>query len=777
MLKPEPLNILIIDEDKDHCEKLANTLSRLGMTTTSVYDGVEALKIIKDQSFDIAVCDINIPKKDGYEVYREMQQSPPPHPRFIFQYNDQDEVDTTNFLTSTIATIKKPFRSENIIDVIDSLRYKILLIEDNKLSSELTSKRLRKAGYLVDQHYEGTTAIQALNRNPYDLILLDYLLPDMLGFEILQHLKTIKNNSEKPVILLTAEDETNTIVEAFSLGACDYIIKPFDFKTLHARIAAHIISGKKSLDLNSARQTALRSSNLKSTFLANMGHEIRTPLNGILGTADILKQTAITEEQRSYVEIIESAGHTLMMILNDLLDMSKIESGNLTIERKSFSVSELMKSSLELFFQNAEKKKIDINCFIDEEIPKEIVGDPARLRQILTNLISNALKFSPENSGEIFLNLSMQRKDKTKFFIRFDVHDNGIGMKAEEQKKIFNPFSQANNKTFRKFGGTGLGLSICKQLTNIMGGDIGVISKPKEGSTFWFTVPIERQNTPKDSIKQSSKIFKDKNITLIHKNPMAGLALTQMMKKIGFNNVQLFSNISETINEIDSNTNIILIDSKVISESRSPKNLLDLDSLKSYSCFISKFSDEDIPDRASESHFTPVGLIKKPVRIENAKTIFTKFLSRNEESHLSPAKPLRKVEDTSKGKVLVIDDDKTNQFIFEKMLSQIGYRSSIAGSGESALREVTNSKFDLILLDYNLPDYKGSDLARQIRSSLHGRNSDIPILGVTASQRKEDIDDCISSGMDAILEKPTTTVKLENAIKVLMKESNSKKVS
>ena len=572
MLKPEPLNILIIDEDIGHCEQLAKTLSGLGMTTTSVYDGIEALKIIKDQSFDIAVCDINIPKKDGYEVYREMQQSsPPPHPRFIFQYNDENEIDINIFPTSTIATIKKPFSSEKIIDVIDSLRYKILLIEDNKLSSELTSKRLRKAGYIVDQHYEGKTAIQALNTHSYDLILLDYLLPDMLGFEILQHLKTIEKNSEKPVILLTAEDETNTIVEAFSLGACDYIIKPFDFKTLNARIAAHIISGKKSLDLNSARQTALRSSDLKSTFLANMGHEIRTPLNGILGTADILKQTAITEEQRSYVEIIESAGHTLMMILNDLLDMSKIESGNLTIENKSFSVSELMKSSLELFFQNAEKKKIDINCFIDEEIPREIIGDPARLRQILTNLISNALKFSPENCGEIFLNLSLQRKGKAKSFIRFDVHDNGIGMKPEEQKKIFQPFSQANNKTFRKFGGTGLGLSICKQLTNIMGGDIGVISKPQKGSTFWFTIPIEH---PKQSAKiavQSSKIFKDQKIALIHKNPMAGLALTQMMNKIGFNEVQLFSNIQETLTSVTGENSIILIDSRIISQSRSQK--------------------------------------------------------------------------------------------------------------------------------------------------------------------------------------------------------------
>ena len=332
------IKILVVDDNEDRMESIVSTLNNMGYLASSCSNGEEALELFENSSFDIALANVKLDKLDGLELFREVKQSPAPHPKFIFIEEEDQDYKEEILASGAAGHLKRPFNNEHLKTMIEAQRPSILLIEDNRLASELTSKRLERTGFRITPAFDGKEALNYLRTESYDLIILDFVLPDMLGFQILKDLKSIELNQKVPVILLTAEDDTNTIVEAFSLGARDYIIKPFEFKTLNARILAHLASGKASLDLDIARRTALEISNLKSSFLANMGHEIRTPLNGILGTSIILKDTELSNEQRSYVEIIESAENTLMMILNDLLDLSKIEAGQLSLENCTFTL-------------------------------------------------------------------------------------------------------------------------------------------------------------------------------------------------------------------------------------------------------------------------------------------------------------------------------------------------------------------------------------------------------------------------------------------------------
>jgi Signal transduction histidine kinase len=361
---------------------------------------------------------------------------------------------------------------------------KILAVDDVRLNLDLMKEILSGAGYQIATAINGKSAIAKAKGNKFDLILLDLVMPDIDGFEVCTILKSNPLTHDVPVIFLTATKENDNITKGFNLGAVDYIPKPFSKEELLARVNLHLTLRKFQQDLIRSKEQAEATAQAKAMFLANVSHEIRTPMNGIIGMIDILKNTPLTQEQHEYVDIIGISGENLLMIINDVLDFSKIEAGQITFEYIPFNLAEEVNEVIKILRYKAVQRNLDFSCTISPDVPQFVIGDPLRLKQVLINLCTNAIKFTPKGFVHVLVKLVDQEEEHLR--LHFEVQDTGIGISAENQTKLFKSFSQAEVSTTRKFGGTGLGLAISKNLVQMMGGEIGIRSEEGKGSTFYF---------------------------------------------------------------------------------------------------------------------------------------------------------------------------------------------------------------------------------------------------------------------------------------------------
>ncbi len=367
---------------------------------------------------------------------------------------------------------------------------KILAVDDMQINLDLISTVLQTEECTVVTAIDGKTAIRKAKSNYFDLILLDVMMPEMDGFEVCQVLKNYPMTKDIPVIFLTALNNQENIEKAFSYGAVDYISKPFSKGELRARVHLHVELKQTMDELVKAKKAAEAAAEAKALFLANMSHEIRTPMNGIIGMVDILKNTPLTKEQKEYLSIIESSGENLLTIINDILDYSKIEAGRIELEKIPFQLSRELKNVIQMLKVMADKKNLYLKLDIKEGVPDYLMGDPVRLKQIIINLMNNAIKFT--DKGGVTLSVEKQEMhDGKSVNLLFKVADTGIGISEEGRQKLFQSFSQVDKSTTRKYGGTGLGLAISKNLSHLMGGSIGVDSVEGHGSTFWFTVVLD----------------------------------------------------------------------------------------------------------------------------------------------------------------------------------------------------------------------------------------------------------------------------------------------
>lgn len=367
----------------------------------------------------------------------------------------------------------------------------ILLVDDKEDNLTALEGMLTGPGIRFTKARSGREALRAMLKSEFSLILLDVQMPDVDGFETAKLIQQRERSRNTPIIFLTGTESAPTQAQiGYSYGAVDYMLKPVSPEILRSKVAVFVELYRKSRILELQSQELMQANRLKGEFLANMSHEIRTPMSGVIGLAELLLKTKLDAEQQDLATLIRDSGLALLTIINDILDFSKIEAGKLNLDVHDFELNTIVEGTIELLHNAASEKNIYLKTEIDNNIPNVLRGDSIRIRQVLINLLSNAIKFT--SKGGISLKVSQVRQNAETITISLSVTDTGIGLSDRDKRLLFRPFTQVDGATTRRFGGTGLGLSISKRLVDMMNGTIDVDSTMGKGSTFTFTVTLER---------------------------------------------------------------------------------------------------------------------------------------------------------------------------------------------------------------------------------------------------------------------------------------------
>jgi signal transduction histidine kinase len=381
----------------------------------------------------------------------------------------------------------------NPVENSETKQSSILIVDDNPNNLQILGKVLSEKNYRVEFATSGKQAFEWIADRKFDLILLDINMPEMDGFEVCSKIRSDVNMPYMPIIFLSAETERESILKGFELGGQDYVTKPFDSRELLVRIDTQLALRETLAKLEIEKEKAQSADHLKSAFLATMSHELRTPLNSIIGFSGVLlkeKQGPLNTEQKKQLGIVQNSARHLLSLINDVLDISKIEAGQLKLSFQKFNIKDIIDKVIDTCQPMAEKKSLKLSVEIENEA-EEIVSDPLRVQQILLNLVNNAIKFT--EAGKVNITSRSERDS-----VIIDVTDTGIGIEKDKIGLLFRPFIQIDSGTARKYEGTGLGLSICKKLTDMLNGKIEVNSVPWKGSTFSVTLP--RSSDPVASV-------------------------------------------------------------------------------------------------------------------------------------------------------------------------------------------------------------------------------------------------------------------------------------
>lgn len=664
----------------------------------------------------------------------------------------------------------------------NALKFNVLIVDDRPENLLTLEGILENEDLNIIKANSGNEALGIMLEQNISLVLMDVQMPGMDGFEVAEIMRSSERTKFIPIIFITAiSKQRQHIFKGYESGAVDYLYKPLDLEILKSKINAFIdfFQHKNALEdttrklsrtiaeLNDAKKIAEEATTIKSAFLATMSHEIRTPLNGIIGMAELgLMDDEINAMQRERLLDIKTSGESLLEIINEILDISKIEADKLELEEIEFSIRDLIQKVVNLLSVKIFQEKLEFVCEIDPNLPDVLIGDPLRIRQVLINLLSNAVKFTEE--GTISIVVKMKEHIEEQISLEFSVNDTGIGIEDKKQNQLFESYTQAEKSTTRTHGGTGLGLNISQRLVQLMGGKISVESVLGEGSRFFFKVNMITGNQ-KDKPWQLDlkKPNNQYNVLIIDDHEKSAKVITNLLAYWSIKHTYA-SDCSTCVSLLKNEKfDLVLIDYYLKSKTgvevaeEIKKMLADQPIPEIRLLSPSKASIEILKLQKAQKY----EFLTKPVLQNDLRSLLiTLFGSKEQKLQEEKQKPSAPITPEKALQILVAEDQIINRKIVVQLLEKKGWVVNAVENGKLALEAVQERNYDIILMDVQMPEMDGFDATRGIRVYEKDKAFHTPIVAMTAHAMKGDREKCLAAGMDYYITKPVNPNELYSTI-------------
>ncbi len=670
---------------------------------------------------------------------------------------------------------------------------RILIAEADPTSRRSLAEALEQLGHEVVEAEDGEQAWRIMEQpGAPKLAILDCILPGQDGLEASRSIRALDLEVRPYLIMLTGQDDSSMVTAGLEAGADDFLGKPFDPGRLQARLnvglrtlemQVHLLESERHLEaaafelewknseLVEARDEALKAAQAKADFLANMSHEIRTPMNGVLGMAELLSGTALTDDQRDCVSTIVRSGEGLLSLLNNILDFSKIEAGQLSLEEVQFDLEQLVFDVVDLFRTTLEGRPVELLVDFLASGSRHVAGDPGRVRQILSNLVSNAIKFT--EAGHILVEASTTPFPGPGGCLTYHlmVRDTGIGIPPHKQVRLFNPFVQADSSTARKYGGTGLGLTLVKRIAEAMGGRVRMESEEGRGTAMFVDLPLKLVVDPPETAGEASDLA-GKRILVIDDLAVNRNLLARQLKARGAITTTADSGI-EGLRELDSAHvrgepfHAVLVDLMMPPgmDGATFGRMVRSDPRCQATALVVLTLTGVRGEPAELKHLGFDGYLLKPISADTLARALVAAMRRSASPSDAPLvtrhSVARSVSDTvqefalpGRARILMVEDQEVNQVVARRFLELAGAEVEIAADGVAALAVLAERTFDLILMDCQMPVMDGFEATAQIRALEAGTGRHVPIVAMTAHAMAGDRARCLAAGMDDYLTKP-----------------------